>query len=190
MSALQGCGRRVNLAYQPPSAEPITGQEPNIDLAVPFGALADYYRAFNSRNIQLMELNWSDCGGVSMDSPLGGTHNSWTSISRNYRKLFRSSNIVTLELQDYSIHEVGESFLAVGRERGCYLNNAIVLDLTIRSSRWFRQEHGRWRQCHYHGSIDDPKLLARLQGLLGVCATGDQASGMHCRNEFSGDFLA
>ena len=174
MSALQGRGRRVSLVYQAPAAAPITGKEPHIDPTEPCGALADYYRAFNSRNFQLMELNWSDCDNVSMDSPLGGTQNGWTRISRIYRKLFRGTNVVTLELHEYSIHEVGETFLAVGLERGCYLNDAIALDLTIRSSRWFRQMYGRWRQYHHHGSIDDANLLARLQGLLGDCAAADQ----------------
>lgn len=167
MSALHGCGRRVSLVYQFPVAEPITGREQNIDPTEPFGALAEYYRAFNSRSFQLMELNWSDCEDVSMAGPLGGTQNGWMSISRIYRKLFRGTDIVTLELHDYSFHEVGETFLVVGRERGCYMNNAIVLDLTIRSSRWFRKAYGRWRQYHHHGSIDDANLLARFQGLFG-----------------------
>jgi hypothetical protein len=164
----------VSLVYQSPAAEPITGKEPNIDPTEPFGALADFYRAFNSRNFQLVEFNWSDCDDVSMDIPLVGTRNGWTRIGRIYRELFRGTNIVTLELHDYSIHEVGETFLAVGRERGCLLNDAIVLDLTIRSSRWFRQTHGRWRQYHHHGSIDDANLLSRLKGVLGDCATADQ----------------
>jgi hypothetical protein len=157
----------VSLVYQSPAAAPITGKEPNIDPTEPSGALADFYRAFNSRNVQLMELNWSDCDHVSMHIPLAGTQNGWTRISRIYRELFRGSNVVTLELHDYSIHEVGETFLAIGRERGCFMNDAIVLDLTIRSSRWFRRIYGRWRQCHHHGSIDDADLLARLRGVLG-----------------------
>jgi hypothetical protein len=176
MRALQGRGRRVNLVYRAPAATPITGKEPNIDPSEPFGALADYYRAFNNRNIQLMALNWSDCDEVSMESPLGGTQNGWTRISRIYQKLFRGTTVVTLELQDYSIHEVGETVLAVGRERGCCLNDSIALDLTIRSSRWFRQICGRWRQFHHHGSIDDANLLGRLQGLLGDPAATDRLS--------------
>jgi hypothetical protein len=162
----------VSLVHQSPVAEPVTGKEQNIDPTEPFGALAEYYRAFNSRSIQLMELNWSSCEDVSMASPLGGTQNGWTGISRIYRKLFRGPHVITLELHDYSIHEVGETFLAVGRERGCYMNNAIVLDVTIRSSRLFRQVYGRWRQYHHHGSIDDANLLTRLQGL-----SGDRAAG-------------
>jgi hypothetical protein len=175
MSALQGCGRRVNPVRQSPAAEPITGKEANIDPTEPLGALADYYRAFNTRNFQLMELNWSDCDDVSIESPLGGTQNGWTSISRIYRKLFRGANVVTLELQDYSIHEIGETFLAVGRERGCCLSNTVVLDLTMRSSRWFRRIYGRWRQYHHHGSIGDAHLLADLHGLLGNNPAPDQS---------------
>jgi SnoaL-like domain len=157
----------VSFVDPSPVVEPVTGKEQNIDPTEPFGALAEYYRAFNSRSIQLMELNWSGCEDVSMASPLGGTQNGWVSISRIYRKLFRGTHILTLELHDYSIHEVGETFLVVGRERGCYMNNAIALGLTMRSSRWFRRVYGRWRQYHHHGSIDDANLLARLQGLFG-----------------------
>jgi hypothetical protein len=52
----------VSLLHQSPVAEPVTGWEQNIDPIEPLGALAEYYRAFNSRSIQLMELN-TDAGG-------------------------------------------------------------------------------------------------------------------------------
>jgi len=135
----------VSFVDQSPVVEPVTGKEQNIDPTEPFGALAT----------------------EPMASPLGGTQNGWVSISRIYRKLFRGTHIITLELHDYSIHEVGETFLVVGRERGCYMNNAIALGLAMRSSRWFRRVYGRWRQYHHHGSIDDANLLARLQDLFG-----------------------
>lgn len=50
----------------------ITGKENPIDPRVPEGALAEFYRAFNSRYLVLMAQNWDDSEEASMDNPLGG----------------------------------------------------------------------------------------------------------------------
>lgn len=44
-----------------PEQTPITGREPEIDVATPLGALADFYRAFNGRDLDAMQANW--CAG-------------------------------------------------------------------------------------------------------------------------------
>ena len=43
------------------------------------------------------------------------------------------------------------------------------LDLRIRTSRLFIKMKGVWRQLHYHGSIEEPVLLAEYQrAILGA----------------------
>ncbi len=49
----------------------------------------------------------------------------------------------------------------VGRERGRLTRGDERLDLAIRTTRLFRRVGDRWRQIHHHGSIEDPKMLAR-----------------------------
>jgi len=60
---------------------------------------------------------------------------------------------------DYTIHEYGDVFYAVGRERGCLTIDKSELTLAIRTTCVFKRLNGRWRQTHHHGSFDDPKLL-------------------------------
>ncbi len=67
---------------------------------------------------------------------------------------------MNVEFHDYTLHHVGEAFLAVGRERGRLRRPGTTLDLAIRTSRVFRRAGGIWRQVHHHGSIDGPDLLA------------------------------
>lgn len=55
-----------------PIAAPITGREPPGDPGAPASALAQFYRAFNSRDLALMEANWDASPDVAMDNPLGG----------------------------------------------------------------------------------------------------------------------
>jgi ketosteroid isomerase-like protein len=150
---------------------PITGQEPLGELHEPIQALAQFYRAFNSRDLALMEENWEPSDDAAMDNPVGGIKRGWSEIRSVYERVFQSAGRVQVEFHDYTIHVVGDVFYAVGRERGTLEGNNTRLDLAIRTSRIFRRVDGRWRQVHHHGSIDDPQLLAAYLKAVGARAT-------------------
>ncbi len=147
----------------PNSAEPITGREPPGTLEQPVEALAQFYRAFNSRDLALMAANWDAADDVAMDNPVGGIVRGWPAIRAVYERIFNAPGRVTVEFHDYSIHRLGDVFYAVGRERGAFEAASATLELAIRTSRVFRRVDGRWRQAHHHGSIDDPRLLGAYQ---------------------------
>lgn len=148
-----------------PEQEPITGHEELGDLAAPVQALAQFYRAFNARDLELMEANWDPSPGAVMDNPLGGIVRGWSEIRKVYERVFSGRRRVQVEFHDYTLHVLGEAFCAVGRERGTLAAEGTrpELRLAIRTSRLFRRTGGRWRQLHHHGSIDDPELLAAYQ---------------------------
>lgn len=146
-----------------PIGSPITGNETDIDVRAPKGALAEFYRAFNRRDLALMERNWLNSQEASMDNPLGGIRRGWDEISRVYERIFGGAGIVQVEFFDYTLHAFEQTFLAVGRERGTYKSASREMELKIRTSRWFTLSDGRWRQLHHHGSIEDADLLAKYQ---------------------------
>lgn len=149
-----------------PVADPVTGREDPIDPTLPIGALAEFYRAFNTADLSLMEANWAVDGDISMDNPLGGIKRGWAEIRPVYARIFGGPASVTVEFHDYTLHKAGDAFLAVGRERGTLKRGDTALALAIRTSRWFRLHGGRWRQFHHHGSIEDAELLARYQAAV------------------------
>lgn len=63
-----------------PSQTPITGKEELNDLSQPVQALAQFYRAFNNRDLTLMERNWDNSAEAAMDNPVGGIRRGWTGI--------------------------------------------------------------------------------------------------------------
>jgi ketosteroid isomerase-like protein len=142
---------------------PITGRQPTGDPRDPVQALAQFYRAFNARDLALMEENWGACETVAMDNPLGGIKRGWPEIRSVYERLFEGTSRVQVEFHDYTLHVIGDVFYAVGRERGTFEGDGTRLDLAIRTSRVFRLVDGRWRQVHHHGSIDDAELLSAYQ---------------------------
>ncbi len=147
-----------------PVADPVTGREPATDASSPLSALSEFYRAFNTRDLTLMEANWENSDEAAMDNPLGGIRRGWAEIRQVYERIFRGPAEVAVEFHDYTLHIAGDVFWAVGRERGHFKAADTVLDLAIRTSRVFRRDPaGRWRQVHHHGSIDDPKLLDAYQ---------------------------
>jgi hypothetical protein len=144
----------------------VTGAETLIDSSVPIGALSNFYRAFNSRDLAMMARNWDTSEECSMDNPIGGIKRSWAEIRKIYEHIFSSQATVRVEFHDYTMHRFGEMFVAVGRERGTLEVGTTTLALHIRTTRIFRQISGRWHQIHHHGSIDDADLLAKYQAAL------------------------
>lgn len=139
----------------------ITGGE-CAEAGTPLGALSEFYRAFNTKNIDLMRNNWNPDECV-LDNPLGGIRRGWTEIEPLYISLFNSAAKVQVVFYDYTLHEGGMLFCAAGRERGYFEKNGTKIDLAIRTSRIYRKVGRRWCQIHHHGSIEDPDLLKRYQ---------------------------
>jgi hypothetical protein len=84
-------------------------------------------------------------------------------IQQFYANIFNGEATVYVEYYDYSIHQSGNMFCAVGRERGFFQQNDEKINLTIRTSRIYQMQGDRWKQTHHHGSIEDSKLLAAYQ---------------------------
>jgi len=153
-----------------PVQTPITGNEDQdasgSDMGSPFRALVQFYHAFNNGDMEEMSLNWEQSEDIAMDNPLGGIKRGWHEIASVYEKIFNGPAEVYVEYYDYTIHEYGEVFYAVGRERGYFQSGDIRVDLAIRTSRIFHRVGATWRQTHHHGSIEDPQLLAAYQSAV------------------------
>ncbi|WP_224981598.1 YybH family protein [Geomonas agri] len=126
-------------------------------------ALSQFYEALNSRDMELMSQNWLQGDEAAMDNPLGGIKRGWEEIRSVYERLFGSASDYYFEFYDYTLHDAGELFYVVGRERGTFKTGDIVLEMRIRTSRIFRLINGQWRQVHHHGSIEEPELLTSYQ---------------------------
>ena len=157
LSPVRPAGRAEAQATKP-IQEPITGREELGDLSQPQQALAQFYRAFNTRDLAMIDDNFATSDEVAIDNPLGGIRRGAEVPHKMYEIVFKSPADVHVEFW-----EVGDVFWAVGRERGTYHDGDAVKDLNIRTTRVFRLFDGRWRQVHHHGSIEDAKLLAGYQ---------------------------
>jgi ketosteroid isomerase-like protein len=149
-----------------PTQTPITGKEDLGDLSQPQQALAQFYRAFNARDLKMIDENFARSDEVAIDNPLGGIRRGADEPHKMYEGVFKSPADVHVEFWDYTIHRAGDVFWAVGRERGTYRDGDTVRNLNVRTTRIFELIDGRWRQMHHHGSIDDPKLLTDYQSAI------------------------
>jgi ketosteroid isomerase-like protein len=144
----------------------LTGHEDTIDPRDPLGALNEFYRAFNGRDLALMERNWVSSDEASMSNPLGGIRRGWADIREAYQRIFYGPATVSVEFHDYTIHRFGEIFYAVGREHGMLQADNLSLELKFRTTRLFRFTGDRWHQVHHHGSIENPERLLRYQAAI------------------------
>lgn len=146
-----------------PEQSPITGKEDRKSLSKPLQTLSEFYAAFNGKDLEIMSRNWAQTDEVVMDNPVGGIKRGWKEIKSVYAQIFHSPATIQVEFYDYTLHECGEIFYVVGRERGELRSKEVTIALEIRTSRIFKLIDGQWRQVHHHGSIDDPELLAQYQ---------------------------
>lgn len=149
-----------------PIQQPITGNEDPGDLHQPTQALARFYAAINRRDLNEMSANWLLSPDIAMDNPLGGIRRGWEEIGAVYRRLFASHAQFHFEFHDYTIHQAGDLFYAVGRERGELMIGERRMTLAIRTTRIYRCVDDIWRQVHHHGSIDDPDMLRDYQNAV------------------------
>ena len=149
-----------------PQIEAITGNEKLENRQSPYGALVEFYHAFNHRNMDEMANNWAHDPNISMDNPLGGIMRGWENVQALYTRIFEGQAKVYVEYYDYTIHEQDDFFFAVGRERGHFEVRGKRIELAIRTSRIFHKINGEWKQVHHHGSIENPDLLKTYQNLV------------------------
>ena len=155
------------MSHSSPIQTAVTGRENTDDQREALQALAQFYRALNSRDLELMQRNWDNSAEAVMDNPLGGIKRGWSEIKTIYEKLFDSKGVYRFEFYDYTLHESADLFYVVGRERGQLDLGGQTLALAIRTTRVFRRDPQRhWRQVHHHGSIEDPQLLAAYQNAV------------------------
>jgi ketosteroid isomerase-like protein len=150
----------------PSMAAAVTGCEDLIDPGEPLGALSEYYRAFNGRDLILMRRNWAYSDEISMANPFGGIRRGWADIREGYERIFNGRATISVAFHDYTMHHLGDMFYVVGREQGQLKGDNISLEVKFRTSRLFGFSDGRWRQFHHHGSIDNPELLLRYQAAI------------------------
>src|SRR3989442_9348069 len=63
---------RTPMSSSSPIQTPVTGGEDTTDQRQAAHALAQFYRALNSRDLPLMQENWANSAEAVMDNPLGG----------------------------------------------------------------------------------------------------------------------
>ena len=126
-------------------------------------ALINFYKAFNHRDMDLMQNVWLNSKEASMNNPVGGIMRDWNNIESVYDKIFNGKAKVYVEFYDFTIHTTDTMFFVSGREKGYFENGNTKIDLAIRTSRVFIKKDGNWKQIQHHGSIDNPDLLIKYQ---------------------------
>lgn len=139
---------------------PVNGSETDTSAEHPTGALNRFYKAFNTRDEELMRDCWADSPDISMCNPLGGILRGWDALSVLYRRIFSGEAVVWVEFYDYTLHQSEDMLVFSGRERGTVTTTSGTLSLAIRTTRIFVRQAGKWRLLHHHGSISNPDLLS------------------------------
>ncbi|MEV6875848.1 nuclear transport factor 2 family protein [Amycolatopsis sp. NPDC051128] len=125
-------------------------------------ALETFYFAFNQRDLDVFRQVWTADPLAQLNNPLGGILRGGDAITALYDKVFHGPARVTVTLGDIVEYSGEGHAVFAGRETGEYRVTETV-PLSIRTTRFFAYEDGRWVQVHHHGSIDDAEALAAYQ---------------------------
>lgn len=102
-----------------------------------------------------MEKAWEQSPDTVIISPLADVVTGWPEVRRSYDPLFGGPMRITTEFYDYSIHQSGDIFYEIGRERGQWTIGGKTLQLTPRAMNIFRRrKDGSWKLVHHHISLE------------------------------------
>lgn len=167
MTSRPTTGNKTNLKNEirimKPKQTPITGRENKDDLSTQMLIISKFYEAFNNKDLDKIAEVWAHTDDISAENPAGGIRRGWTEIRAVYEGIFNSRAKVKAEFYDYTLHEAGEIFYAVGRESVELETGGQTIHADVRITRIYRLTAGKWKQIHLHGSIDDADLLAKYQ---------------------------
>ena len=150
-----------------PSNRIINGYGDTLNLSGPELAIYRFYKAFNEKDITTMAKVWANTEDITAENPAGGIRRGWSDLKWVYDKVLGSPAKVRAEFYDYTIHEAGDVFWSVGRER-VFLNlSGEDTTLNVRITRIFRMIDGIWRLVHLHGSFEDSNMMLRYQQATG-----------------------
>jgi hypothetical protein len=128
-------------------------------------ALESFYYAFNQRDLDVFRQVWTSDPLAQLNNPLGGILRGGDAITALYERVFHGPARVTVTLSDIVEYSGEDHAVFAGRETGEYRVTETV-PLSIRTTRFFAYENGRWVQVHHHGSIDDADALAAYQAAI------------------------
>jgi len=133
------------------------------DHAGAVAALETFYYALNNKDLQTLAGVWSQDDLAQLNNPVGGILRSGRAVTDLYRKIFSGTLNLTVTFTDAATYRWDNAVVFAGREIGDYNGPNGTTPLTIRTSRVFGYDNGRWLQVHHHGSIDQPDELAAYQ---------------------------
>lgn len=154
---------KADIAFGPGSRNRLAqAADPGPDGAL--AALESFYYALNGADLDALRADWSSSELAQLNNPLGGILRGGDAIVELYAKVFAGSVNVQVTFSDVVAYTGSDHAVFAGRETGTYTApDGTLVPLSIRTSRYFRYEDGRWRQFHHHGSIDDAGELAAYQ---------------------------
>ncbi|HKN55861.1 MAG TPA: nuclear transport factor 2 family protein [Amycolatopsis sp.] len=130
-------------------------------------ALESFYFAFNQRDLDVFRRIWTADPLAQLNNPLGGILRGGDAITALYDKVFHGPARVSVTFGDIVEYSGEDHAVFAGRETGEYrVGDSPAVPLSIRTSRYFQYENGRWVQVHHHGSIDDAEALAAYQAAI------------------------
>ncbi|WP_027940698.1 YybH family protein [Amycolatopsis taiwanensis] len=158
--------RHLDLSFGPESRNRLDAAgEPGIDGAL--AALESFYFAFNNADLDAFGRVWTTHPLAQLNNPLGGILRGGSAITALYDRVFHGPARVTVTFGDIVEYASEGHAIFAGRETGGYsVDGSETVPLSIRTTRYFRYEDGRWSQFHHHGSIDDAAALAAYQSAI------------------------
>jgi ketosteroid isomerase-like protein len=116
-----------------------------------------FYRAFESLELAEMDEVWAQAGQVTCAHPGWTLADGWPSVRESWATIFRNTAEIRFQVSDEKIDVRGDLAWVVCVERiTSGGGGGAVLATNV-----FRNEAGRWRMVHHHGSPFVPAAPSR-----------------------------
>ena len=112
----------------------------------------NFYRAFESLDIQQMESAWADGEEVRCVHPGWGLLTGWTDVMNSWATIFENTSLMQFRITDAQVHVAGDYAWVVCVENITSVVDGNVTEFKVLTTNILAHRDGRWLMVHHHGS--------------------------------------
>lgn len=111
-----------------------------------------FYRAFEKKDLELMESVWSKGMGCLCIHPGRDALKGWGEIRDSWASIFQNTSYIEIDLDILTVECNGDLAYVILVENVLQISNQRRLEAQSMGTNLFERMGGRWYMVHHHGS--------------------------------------
>jgi ketosteroid isomerase-like protein len=122
------------------------------DRELVLAANQEFYRCFEKKDLEAMEVVWSQGLGCLCIHPGRDALKGWIDIRDAWERIFKNTSYIEIDTDVLTVEVSGDLAYVVLIENVLQISNGRRLEARSMATNGFERMAGRWYMIHHHGS--------------------------------------